>query len=157
MSLESLRSRRCPTPTSPARRRRNAHREVKGGVPLTLVLALVSIFWIAPLALLVITAVRPLSDFVGNGPLSWPQEFTWSNFTDAWRIGNFASTYRNSVILALLKVPLGVLISAMLAYALGKLRIRFARIDHVHGLPRADHPDLHHHRAELRHDAQPRR
>ena len=100
----------------------------KGGVPLTLVLALVSIFWIAPLALLVITAVRPLSDFVGNGPLSWPQEFTWSNFTDAWRIGNFSSTYRNSVILALLKVPLGVLISAMLAYALSKLKIRFARI-----------------------------
>ncbi len=100
----------------------------KGGVPLTLVLALVSIFWIAPLALLVITAVRPLSDFVGNGPLSWPQEFTWSNFTDAWRIGNFSSTYRNSAILALLKVPLGVLISAMLAYALSKLKIRFARI-----------------------------
>jgi raffinose/stachyose/melibiose transport system permease protein len=42
-------------------------------------------------------------------------------------IGNFGSTYRNSIILALMKVPLGVLISAMLAYALSKLRIRFAR------------------------------
>ena len=100
----------------------------KGGVPLTVVLAIVSIFWIAPLALLVITAIRPLSDFVANGPLSWPQEFTWTNFTDAWRIGNFSSTYRNSIILALIKVPLGVLIAAMLAYALSKLKIRFARI-----------------------------
>ena len=100
----------------------------KGGIPLTVVLAIVSIFWIAPLALLVITAIRPLSDFVGNGPLSWPQEFTWTNFTDAWQIGNFSSTYRNSIILALIKVPLGVLIAAMLAYALSKLKIRFARI-----------------------------
>ena len=100
----------------------------KGGIPLTIILALVSIFWIAPLALLVITAIRPLSDFVGSGPLSWPQEFTWTNFTDAWRIGNFASTYRNSIVLALIKVPLGVLIAAMLAYALSKLKIRFARI-----------------------------
>ena len=100
----------------------------KGGVPLTVVLAIVSIFWIAPLALLVITAVRPLSDFISNGPLSWPQEFTWTNFTEAWQIGNFSSSYRNSMVLFLIKVPLGVLIAAMLAYALSKLKIRFARI-----------------------------
>ena len=43
---------------------------------MTIVLALVAVFWISPLALLVITAVRPLSDFVANGPLTWPQEFT---------------------------------------------------------------------------------
>jgi raffinose/stachyose/melibiose transport system permease protein len=56
----------------------------RGGIALTIVLAVVAIMWIAPLALLVTTAIRPLSDFVGNGPLSWPREFTWSNFTDAW-------------------------------------------------------------------------
>ena len=120
-------------------------------------LALVAIFWISPLVLLVITAVRPLSDFVANGPLSWPQEFTLQNFADAWGVGNFATTYRNSAILLLLKVPLGVLISAMLAFALAKLRIRFGTVDHVRGLPGPDHPDLHHHRAGLRHAAQLRR
>ena len=97
------------------------------GLVMTLVLAVVAIFWISPLALLVITAVRPLSDFIGNGPLSWPAEFTWSNFKDAWGIGNFATTYRNSALLALMKVPLGVLISAMLGFALAKLRMKFRR------------------------------
>jgi raffinose/stachyose/melibiose transport system permease protein len=97
----------------------------KGGIAMTIVLAIVAIFWISPLALLVITAIRPLSDFVSNGPLSWPQAFTGQNFADAWRIGNFAVTYRNSAILLLLKVPIGVLVSAMLAFALAKLRIRF--------------------------------
>ncbi len=62
-----------------------------------------------------------------TGPLAWPKQFTRQNFTDAWRIGNFATTYRNSAILLILKVPLGVLISAMLAFALSKLKIRFRR------------------------------
>lgn len=100
----------------------------KGGVLLTVVLALAATFWISPLALLVLTALRPLSDFVATGPLAWPQTFTLSNFADAWRIGNFASTYRNSAILLIVKVPVGVLISAMLAFSLAKLRIRFGTV-----------------------------
>jgi raffinose/stachyose/melibiose transport system permease protein len=75
-----------------------------------------------------ITALRPLSDFVANGPLAWPQEWTLQNFADAWGVGNFATTYRNSAFLLILKVPLGVLISAMLAFALAKLRLRFGAV-----------------------------
>ncbi|MFD0476178.1 carbohydrate ABC transporter permease [Nonomuraea thailandensis] len=99
----------------------------RGGLVLTFVTAVVALFWISPLALLVVTAVRPLADFVGNGPLSWPSAFTWQNFADAWDVGDFATTYGNSALLLLLKVPLGVLISAMLGFALAKLRIRFRR------------------------------
>lgn len=112
-------------PTKDSEGRTNGRR---GGIGLTIVVAAVAVVWIAPLALLIITAIRPLSDFIGTGPLAWPQEFTLSNFTDAWRIGNFEATYRNSLILTVIKVPLGVLISAMLAYALAKLRIRFGRV-----------------------------
>jgi raffinose/stachyose/melibiose transport system permease protein len=97
----------------------------KGGLGTTILLTLVALVWISPLALLVVTAVRPLSDFVANGPLSWPDSFTMENFSDAWGIGNFAATYRNSAVLLVMKVPLGVFLSAMLAYALAKLRIRF--------------------------------
>jgi raffinose/stachyose/melibiose transport system permease protein len=97
----------------------------KGGIGMTIVIALVALLWISPLMLLVITALRPLSDFVANGPLAWPKEWTLQNFADAWGVGNFATTYRNSMFLLILKVPLGVLISAMLAFALAKLRLRF--------------------------------
>ncbi|MBU2668059.1 carbohydrate ABC transporter permease [Actinoplanes bogorensis] len=88
-------------------------------------MTIAALVWISPLVLLVITGVRPLADFVSHGPLSWPGTFTLGNFADAWNIGNFATTYRNSTVLLLLKVPLGVFVSAMLAYALAKLRIRF--------------------------------
>ncbi len=97
----------------------------KGGVSSTILVTLVALLWISPLVLLVVTAVRPLSDFIANGPLSWPDSLTLTNFSDAWRIGNFTATYTNSALLLILKVPVGVLLSAMLAYALAKLRIRF--------------------------------
>lgn len=99
----------------------------KGGVVATIILSVVAIFWISPLLLLVTTGLRPLSDFVANGPLSWPTEWTWANFREAWGIGKFADTYRNSALLLVIKVPLGVLISAMLAFALAKLNMRFRR------------------------------
>ncbi|MEV0718474.1 carbohydrate ABC transporter permease [Asanoa sp. NPDC050611] len=99
----------------------------RGGLAGTVLLSLGAVIWISPLVLLLVTSVRPLADFVANGPLTWPHEFTWGNFADAWDIGNFATTYRNSAILLALKVPVGVLLSAMLAFALSKLRIRFRR------------------------------
>lgn len=98
-----------------------------GGITTTVVLAIVAVMWVAPLVLLVTTSLRPLSDFIARGPLSWPDEFTLSNFTDAWGIGNFAATYRNSAILAIMKVPIGVLIAAMLGFALSKLKMRFRK------------------------------
>jgi raffinose/stachyose/melibiose transport system permease protein len=99
----------------------------RGGIIATVVVAVVALAWISPLVLLVVTSIRPLSDFIANGPLAWPQQLTLQNFVDAWDIGNFAATYRNSAILLLLKVPIGVLLSAMLAWALAKLRMRFRR------------------------------
>ncbi|GAA4426965.1 carbohydrate ABC transporter permease [Georgenia halophila] len=80
--------------------------------------------WISPLVLLVLSAVRPLSDFLSNGPISWPETFTSSNFPEAWDVGNFGTSYTNSLFLLVIKVPLGVLLAALLAYALAKLRIR---------------------------------
>lgn len=99
----------------------------KGGISMTIVLTVVALVWVAPLVLLVTTSIRPLSDFIARGPLSWPDIFTLSNFREAWGIGNFAATYRNSAVLAIMKVPIGVLISAMLAFALSKLRMPFRR------------------------------
>ncbi|HEY0237362.1 MAG TPA: carbohydrate ABC transporter permease [Friedmanniella sp.] len=99
----------------------------RGGVVLTILLTLVALLWISPLLLLVTTGIRPLSDFVAHGPLSWPSQITGQNFRDAWAIGKFADTYRNSAFLLVVKVPLGVLLSAMLGFALSKLKIRFRR------------------------------
>src|SRR5262245_14989336 len=113
------------TPVARSRRRR---RRLKGQNPFVLIgLTIMALIWVLPFFLLVITSIRPIEDFVRYGPISLPRTITLDNFAKAWDIGNFATTYRNSLIITMLKVPLGVFISAMMAFALARMRIRFRR------------------------------
>ena len=107
--------------------RRRAGRRLEGGA-VTLGSAVAALVWISPLILLVVSALRPLSDFLSNGPVSWPQELTLANFPEAWEAGQFGTAYLNSTILLLVKVPLGVLVAALLAYALAKLEFPFRNV-----------------------------
>ena len=100
-----------------------ARKKRAGAVAITVVLGIAAIAWLSPLALLIITALRPLSDYIANGALTWPKQFTIGNFAQAWDVGNFAATYRNSFIITIVKVPLGVLFASLLAYAIAKLRL----------------------------------
>lgn len=100
-----------------------ARRKRVGAVAITVVLGIAAIAWLSPLALLVITALRPLSDYIANGALTWPKQFTVGNFAQAWTVGSFATTYRNSFVITIIKVPLGVLFAALLAYSIAKLRL----------------------------------
>ena len=107
--------------------RRRTRRRLEGGA-VTLGSVLAALVWISPLILLVISALRPLSDFLSNGPVSWPQELTLANFPEAWEAGQFGTAYLNSAILLLVKVPLGVLVASLLAYALAKLEFPFRNV-----------------------------
>ena len=97
----------------------------RGGILVTVLLTVAALLWFSPLLILLLTGLRTASDFLAHGPLSWPTELTLANFPDAWETGSLATTYRNTILITVIKVPLGVLISAMLAFALAKLRIRF--------------------------------
>jgi raffinose/stachyose/melibiose transport system permease protein len=112
----------APELTAPRRRRT---RVTAGRLLVTLVLVAVALVWFLPFVLLVLTGIRTTADFQHGGAISLPTEFTFQNFFDAWRVGDFAATYRNSIVLALVKVPLGVFVSALMAYSLAKLRVRF--------------------------------
>lgn len=89
-------------------------------------LALGALVWLIPLLVVVITALRSEADFTRHGFMSLPRALTLESFSHAWRIGAFATIYRNSLIVTLIKVPVGVLIAALCAYSLTKLRLRLA-------------------------------
>jgi raffinose/stachyose/melibiose transport system permease protein len=74
--------------------------------------------------MLVITGLRAEPEFQQHGVFSIPTGIRWANLKDAWATADFGTTYRNSTIITLVKVPLGLLISALAAYPLAKLRFR---------------------------------
>jgi raffinose/stachyose/melibiose transport system permease protein len=107
---------------------RKGRRRLKRSNPWVIVgLSIVALVWVLPFFLLVLSSIRPLDDFQRYGPISVPRTLTMDNFFNAWNVGNFATTYRNSLIITFVKVPLGVFLSAMIAFALARLRIRFRR------------------------------
>jgi raffinose/stachyose/melibiose transport system permease protein len=93
-----------------------------------ILLSVGALVWVLPIFLLVLSSVRPLEDFLRYGPISVPRTVNLDNFVKAWDVGNFATTYWNSIVITLVKVPLGVLLSAMIAFALARMRIRFRRV-----------------------------
>lgn len=86
-------------------------------------LSVFALGWLVPLIVLVFTAIRPRSDIIQHGVLSWPHSIRWQNFTEAWAVAGFNDLYLNSIIITVVKVPVGIGISALAAYALTKLRL----------------------------------
>ncbi|MGP5078765.1 carbohydrate ABC transporter permease [Brachybacterium alimentarium] len=130
MSTDTLgNSTRAHTPTGASAAPRLRKRLKSRPNPAVTVGAVIgALIWVTPLILLVISALRPLSDFLSNGPVSWPSEFTLANFPEAWEAGQFGTAYLNSTFLLLVKVPLGVFVAALLAYALAKLEFPFRNV-----------------------------
>lgn len=76
-----------------------------------------ALVWLAPVIVLVLVALRDISDFARYGALALPHAIRWANFSDAWTRG--VSTYLfNSVLITAIKVPAGVLVESMAAFAL---------------------------------------
>ena len=88
-------------------------------------LVFVALIWITPVFTLVLTALKDAGDFAVNGAFSWPQSIRWSNFSEAWETG-VKNYFWNSVFVTCCKVPLGIFVEAMAAFALTHMNFRLA-------------------------------
>lgn len=79
---------------------------------------LLVVFTLIPFAVLLLTALRSSEDLGKNGPISWPSEFVWQNFSDAWEIGNFSTYFINSLICMVVTVAFVLLLALLGAYVL---------------------------------------
>jgi len=103
-----------------ARRRRR----VLAGTAALLVIA---VCWSSPILILITTALKTQADFGEHGAVSLPRALTFSNFTSAWDVGQFGVSFINSGLITLVKVPIGVILAALLSYSLAKLQIHLRR------------------------------
>jgi raffinose/stachyose/melibiose transport system permease protein len=86
-----------------------------------LFLTLSGVIWLTPVAIVVLTAIRSAADIAANGTFALPRSFEFSNFSEAWSLG--VSQYLvNSLLITALKVPIGLLIASLAAFALSTMR-----------------------------------
>ena len=96
-------------------------------VILWVALIVIAIIWIAPFVFIVFTSLKANSTVMGSSAFAPPTSLEWSNFSGAWTRGHFSTTVLNSAVITIIKVPLGLFISAMAAYALSRIRLPAGR------------------------------
>jgi raffinose/stachyose/melibiose transport system permease protein len=89
------------------------------------VLILATLFWLAPVITLILTALKDAGDFAVNGAFSLPKSIRWANFSEAWETG-VKNYFWNSVIVTGFKVPIGIVLESMAAFALTHMHFKWA-------------------------------
>jgi raffinose/stachyose/melibiose transport system permease protein len=92
--------------------------------------ALAALIWSAPIITLILTALKDAGDFAIHGAFSLPKSIQWSNFTEAWETG-VKNYFWNSVIVTGFKVPIGILVESLAAFALTHMDLKWG--DRVFG------------------------
>ncbi len=92
---------------------------------LYLVLIVFALIWVVPMFTLIATAIKSKGDFFSDLSLfQMPEKIKWSNFSDAFIKGRLLKYMTNDIIICVLKVPLGILVEAMAAFALTRLNLK---------------------------------
>jgi raffinose/stachyose/melibiose transport system permease protein len=110
--------------TRPARRRRFQR---WGPRALALVMAIAALIWLLPLIVVIVTSLKPASGLVDMRPLQQPHHLQFGNYAQAWRQASMSSYLLNSAMICVIKVPLGLAISAATAFGLSRFRFRMRR------------------------------
>jgi raffinose/stachyose/melibiose transport system permease protein len=112
---------RTPRPTG-----RRGRRDYVG-IGLWLALVISALIWFVPFLLMFLTSVKSKPDLSQLPMWALPTEWTWSNYSQAIATGDLWTTAGNSLFIAVVKVPIGLLIAAAAAYAIARMRFRFHR------------------------------
>ncbi len=113
-----------PGPGSAGRRRRRDH----VGTGLWIALVVTSLLWSLPFLIMFLTSVKSTADISSSAPWSLPTSWAWGNYAEAFRVGDLGRTGLNSLVISLVKVPVGLFLAAAAAFAIARLRFRAHRI-----------------------------
>jgi raffinose/stachyose/melibiose transport system permease protein len=96
-------------------------RRTASSAPNYIVLSLLAVFSILPILLLLLSSVKTTTEIQAN-PFGLPAEVRFSNYVEAWVLGNFTTTTTNTVILTTGTILLVVVIAGLAAFALARFR-----------------------------------
>jgi len=84
--------------------------------------------WITPFVFMFLTSVKGQGDISNNAAWSLPTKWDWNNYAGAASTGQIWQAGLNSAIIAVIKVPLGLFISALAAFSLARLKLKWQRV-----------------------------
>lgn len=96
-------------------------------LPNYIILILLALFTIVPLAMMGINSLKSTPE-ISADPFALPKEVLFSNYTEAFETGNYATTLRNSAILTIASVITSLTVAGLAAYALARLKLKWANI-----------------------------
>jgi raffinose/stachyose/melibiose transport system permease protein len=97
-------------------------------VGLWIALILVAAIWLVPVIFIVMTSFKSTPEVMSSAVFTPPAELYFDNYPVAWERGRYTTTFTNSVIITLVKVPVGLLFSAMAAYALARIELPWKKL-----------------------------
>jgi raffinose/stachyose/melibiose transport system permease protein len=95
---------------------------------LWITLVAFALIWLAPCIFIIFTSLKSSTEVTTSGAFMPPMSPDYANYTNAWHVGNYSVTFFNSALISVIKVPLGLFLSAVAAYALSQLRGRVSRL-----------------------------
>lgn len=105
----------------------NKFRFRPGKAVLWIAVFVVALAWVIPFVFMVFTSLKTQAAIFSTPAFRPPTEFAWENYPDALERGQLVNSIKNSGIIALIKVPAGLFVSALAAFALARLKIPRAR------------------------------
>jgi len=101
----------------PATRRRRTR---PSRIALHAFLIVTVLVWASPILWAIFTAMRPYADTSEHGYVSWPRQFNFTNFTNAFSQSGMLHYFANSIIIALPAIFLILLFSSAVAFVVSR-------------------------------------
>lgn len=93
-------------------------------IGMWIALVLSCLVWLAPFVFMLFTSLKSPAEIANSSLWAPPKDWAFHNYADAASRGNLGTTFRNSLMIAVIKVPVGLLVSAAAAFALARIRFR---------------------------------
>ena len=90
-----------------------------------------AIAWLFPVFFIANTALRSNADIVTRGLFTLPEKIQWSNFAEAWKIGNMKTYIFNSLYISAVSSVGTTFLALLLAFAISRMNFKYGRTVYV--------------------------
>ncbi|MFC0272607.1 carbohydrate ABC transporter permease [Metabacillus herbersteinensis] len=105
------------------------HYNKKRNRVLTILAFCVMVFHIMPFYILVTTALKAKGDF--SSKWAFPEQISFQNFTDAWKIANLGPSFMNTTIITVASAVLLIFLGSMAAYPMARRQTKLNKFFYI--------------------------